>query len=123
LRTELQSALQAARELAPDELPGLLGEIEEIRCTAMARLIAPAAAPSSCADELLPIEEASRRLGVSEDYLYRHKDEMPFSRRIGRKVLFSSRGIERYIQNDGLTARRRAVNLTPTPIRGVGGKR
>ena len=88
----------------------------------MARLMAPAA-ERACADELLPIEEAARRLAVSEDYLYRHKDELSFTRRMGRKVLFSSIGIERYIQKDGLTAKRRGVTLAPTPIRGVGGSK
>jgi hypothetical protein len=77
----------------------------------MARLIAPAPAQPAGADELLPIEEASRRMGVSKDYLYRHGAELPFTRRVGRKLLFSSLGIERYIQNDSLTARRHVLPL------------
>lgn len=71
----------------------------------MARLTAPA--QPSGADELLSVEEASRRLGVSKDYLYRHGSDFPFTRRIGRKLLFSSLGIEKYIkQQNSLTARR-----------------
>jgi excisionase family DNA binding protein len=107
MRDELQCVLMAALELPPKALPRLLGEIEEVRCTAMARLTAPALVQSSGSDELLAIEEAAHRLGLSKDYLYRHGKELPFTRRIGRKLLFSALGIERYIkQQDSLTAKR-----------------
>ena len=104
--------LRVARELPPDELPRLLGEIEEIRCTALARLSTPAFSPSSEPDQLLSIGEAARRLNVSQDYLYRHGKELPFTRRMGRRVLFSSSGIDQHIrQQDGLTARRHRLTL------------
>jgi excisionase family DNA binding protein len=110
MRDELQIVLTAAQELPAGELPHLLGELEEIRCTAMARLTAPT--QPSGADELLSVEEASRRLGVSQDYLYRHSSELSFTRRIGRKLLFSSSGINQYIRrHDGLTAQRHRLTL------------
>jgi hypothetical protein len=112
MRDELQFVLRYARELPPEELPKLLGEIEEVRCTAMARLTAPV--QPSGADELLSVTEASRRLGVSKDYLYRHGSDFPFTRRIGRKLLFSSIGIDRQIkQQSSLTARRHGNMLVP----------
>lgn len=46
------------------------------------------------ADENLNIEEASRRLGVSRDWLYRNARRLPFTIRIGRRLLFSARGLE-----------------------------
>ena len=105
MRNELQTILAAAMELPAGELPRLLGELEEVRCTAMARLTAPS--QPSGADELLSVEEASRRLGVSKDFLYRHGNDFPFVRRMGRKLLFSSLGIEKHIkQQYSLTARR-----------------
>ena len=114
MRDELQFVLRVARALPTDELPRFLGEIEEVRCTAMARLAAPAPVQSSGSDELLDTEEASRRLGVSKDYLYRHHREFAFTRRVGRKLLFSMLGIERHIgQQDSLTARRRSRMLSP----------
>ena len=104
--------LRVARELPPDVLPRLLGEIEEIRCTVLARLSAPAFSPSSEPDQLLSIGEAARRLNVSQDYLYRHGKELPFTRRMGRKVLFSNSGIDQHIQqHNGLTARRHRLTL------------
>ena len=105
MRDGLQFVLRYARELPAEELPKLLGEIEEVRCTAMARLTAPV--QPSGADELLSVAEAGRRLGVSKDYLYRHGSDFPFTRRIGRKLLFSSLGIDRHIkQQSSLTAKR-----------------
>jgi predicted DNA-binding transcriptional regulator AlpA len=97
MRNELQTVMMAARELPAGELPRLLGELEEIRCTAMARLTAPAPAQSQ-ADELLSAAEAARRLGISQDYLYRHHRDFPFTRRVGRRLLFSALGIEKHIK-------------------------
>jgi excisionase family DNA binding protein len=50
------------------------------------------------ADELLSVEAAAEWLGVSADYLYRHNGQLPFSRRMGRKLLFSSAGIDAFIR-------------------------
>jgi excisionase family DNA binding protein len=97
MRSELQSVMTALRELPAGELPRLLGELEEIRCTAMARLTAPAPTLFQ-ADELLSAPQAARRLGISHDYLYRHHRELPFTRRVGRRLLFSALGIEKYIK-------------------------
>jgi hypothetical protein len=97
MRTELQSVLAAVRVLSPEDLPELLGELEMIRCTAMARLSSPApvqAAP----DELLDVQEASQQLGISTAYLYKNHVKFSFTRRIGSKLLFSSLGIGEYLR-------------------------
>jgi excisionase family DNA binding protein len=113
LQKEIQNLLRAAREFSADDLPSLLGEIEVIRYTARTRLSpAPYMTGSGQADQLVSIAEAARRLNVSQDYLYRHWKELPFTRRMGRRLLFSSSGIEKHIgQNDGLTARRLRTTL------------
>jgi len=111
MRDELQIVLGVARELPVNDLPRLLGDLEEIRCTAMARLTAPAA--SQRPDELLPVEQAAERLGVSVDYLYRNHSSLPFSRRMGRNLRFSSLGIDEYIRRIGaLTLRRHSATMT-----------
>jgi excisionase family DNA binding protein len=97
MRDEFQNVLRAARELPVDALPRLLGDLEEIRATAMARLTAPVPAASQL-DELLDVDEAARRLGTSKDYLYRNHARLPFTRRIGRSLRFSALGIEKYIR-------------------------
>lgn len=87
---------QVARELPVEELPDFIGRLESIKATAWARLIAPVPA-SQEHDELLSVEVAAERLGISKDYLYRHSGEYAFTRRQGRKLLFSSLGIEKHI--------------------------
>ena len=97
MRAELEIVLEAARTLPAALLPTLLGELEQIRWTAMARLSSPEThQPQS--DKLLDINEAASRLGVSTGYLYRHARGFPFTRRIGRKLLFSSLGINAYLR-------------------------
>lgn len=88
-----------ARTVPAEKLPEFLGALERIRVLAFARLVAPT--PALRTDELVDIEEASRRLNISKSYLYRHSGQFPFARHIGRKLVFSSLGIDRYI-----TARR-----------------
>jgi excisionase family DNA binding protein len=95
MRTELQAVLNTVRDLMPEQLPELLGELETIRATALLKMSAPA--PVQQSDELLSVTIAAERLGVGTDYLYRHAQQLPFSRRVGRKRLFSSRGLEQYI--------------------------
>jgi excisionase family DNA binding protein len=98
MRQELQSALDLARTTAAEELPRLLGELEEIRVTALAR-ITPPSAPAR-ANELLNVDQAAARLGCSTDYLYRHAKQLPFTRRntVGRALRFSSVGLDAYLR-------------------------
>lgn len=99
-RLEAADALaKAARELPVEELPDFIGRLESIKATAWARLIAPASAPQEH-DELLPAEVAAERLGISKDYLYRHHADYSFTRRQGRKLLFSAQGIEKHIRQN-----------------------
>ena len=106
MRNELQIVLMTAQELPKDELPALLGELEQVRCTALARLTSAPVAPQE-SDELLNVTAAAGRLGTSRDYLYRHHRDFPFTRRLGRKLLFSAAGIEKHIrQTNVLTPRR-----------------
>jgi predicted DNA-binding transcriptional regulator AlpA len=41
-------------------------------------------------------KEAASRLGMSTAYLYRNARHLPFALRIGRRLLFSLRGLERW---------------------------
>ena len=105
MRKELELTLVAARTIAQDELPRLLGDLEEIRATALARLTSPPLA--QLPDSLLGVEDAAARLGVSQHYLYRNHPRFPFTRRMGRSLRFSSNGIELYIgRKNALTPKR-----------------
>lgn len=96
MRFELQAALALAKNLPASELPALIGELAECTAVAQSRLITPVIpAPP---DVLLEVPEAAHRLGVSPDYLYRHSKKFPFTRREGRKLLFSSAGLDSYLR-------------------------
>jgi hypothetical protein len=99
VRRGLDIILKAAREACAEDLPDLIGKLESIKAVAWARLAAPVSAPQ-VHDELIDVTEASRRLGISETFLYSHHSQYPFTRRQGRKLLFSATGIDRYIQQN-----------------------
>jgi excisionase family DNA binding protein len=54
--------------------------------------------PKELEDRLLSAEEAAAILSVSEDWLYRHAKKLPFTRKLGPKMLrFSYQGIQKYL--------------------------
>ncbi len=89
----LKPALEEARTVAPAELPKFLGDLREVECTALARLSAPT--PAAQPDEMLTVQQACAVLKCSRDFLY--KNNLPFTRRLGRKLLFSRNGITEYL--------------------------
>jgi hypothetical protein len=90
----LNPALEDARTLPTEKLPKLAADLEEIRCTLLARLSAPA--PAQIQDELLTCKQAAKLLSCSTDTLYR--GNFPFTRRLGRKKLYSSAGIAEFLR-------------------------
>ena len=96
---ELQAVLNAVREAAPEQLPDLIGELESVKAAAWARLTLPQQT-ASAHDELLDVPTAAARLGISAKTLYARSDSLPFTRRMGRKLLFSAIGIDRYIRQN-----------------------
>ena len=116
MRQELQVVLRAVRETSAEDLPALLGELEQVRYTAIARLSEPTLPASREPARLLPVEEAAHRLSISTDYLYRHAQHYPCTRRIGGRLLFSSIGIDQFIASDPEAANRRK-GVSPMPGR------
>jgi hypothetical protein len=92
----LESVLQLANDLPRESLPEFLGELREVEVTALARLTQAQVSAPMDPDELVDVAEAARRLGVSKSYVYHHR-ELPFARHLGKRLLFSSVGISRYI--------------------------
>lgn len=80
------------------DLPRLIGHLAAAQAEALARMVADTSTgpKDRGPDENLPIVEAARRLGVSRDYLYRHARRFPFTVRIGRRLLFSAAGLEKW---------------------------
>ena len=89
-------------EATPEQLPALVGELARLAALAQLRLrAAPTPAPaarSAAPDRNVSVEEAASRLGVSKVYIFRHARELAFVRKIGRRVVCSSRGLEQWQQ-------------------------
>ncbi|MBX7185029.1 MAG: helix-turn-helix domain-containing protein [Vicinamibacteria bacterium] len=81
-----------------DELPAVLGRLVELEARVRMRLSEPTEAPAgAAADRNLDVHEAAARLGMSAAWLYRNGAELPCSVRIGRRLLFSERGLEAFL--------------------------
>ena len=102
---DLSPLMARARNTRLDAIPGLLGEIEAIRAVLWTRLQRPVSQPAEPAEEvsagdpnLLNPKEASRLMGVTVRWLYRHHRDLPFARKLSRKTLrFSEPGLRRWL--------------------------
>ena len=84
--------------------PALLGELEHLKASLWGQMVEAGARTGEPQDSLLAIEEAAEKLAVTHDWLYRHHDDLPFTRRLGPKQLrFSERGIQEYLRRRGRT--------------------
>ena len=83
------------------ELPRLLGQLRELEATALARMCAaPGTTEASREPEqLLGVEEAAKRLNVSQDYLYRHWRKLPFAQKYDWGLRFNESALNAYIKN------------------------
>jgi len=97
MRPELEAVLRSLEKLTPEEIPGLVGELHTVLAHCQLKLSRPEGDGIHPPDRRIDAKEAAARLGVSVDYLYRHHRQFPFTARAGKKLLFSSNGIDRYI--------------------------
>ena len=98
LMTTLPDLATLAREAPLEELPAWVGRLAEAQAVALARLAGAhsgRSVPRKATERptrTSPPTRRPQRLGVSRDYLYRNARRLPFSVRIGRRVLFSAQG-------------------------------
>ena len=87
-------------EANPNQLPAISAALSAVAAAAGARLVlvnGQAEDHNFCAPDVnLSAPDAAHRLGVSVDWLYKHHRKLPFARKIGRRVLFSARGLENW---------------------------
>jgi excisionase family DNA binding protein len=88
---------ERAHDLPPHVARDLLPRIVGLQVALLARALLNGHAATS-EDRLLTVDEAAARLGQSKDWLYRHATKLPFTRRVGRQVRFSSQSLESYIR-------------------------
>lgn len=87
--------------LPSEAIPSIRGELAKLDTLLLSRLLSRDSgqvATDSEGDRLLDAKQAAAMLHSSTDYLYRHSSKLPFTVRMGRKVLFSESGITRYIR-------------------------
>jgi len=95
-RESLEPVFEELRKLSPEELPRFIADLEELRVAALARLYSPP--PPQMPDEWLDLEAARAKLGgtISRDFMYRNQEKLG-AKHMGRRLLFSSRALERYL--------------------------
>ena len=89
-----------AAALPREVLAGLRGELARIDALLFCYLVDGKSQGNGAIadDRLLDVSEAASKLGLSQDYLYRNHRRFTFTRKIGRRLLFSLQGLERYIR-------------------------
>lgn len=102
----LPSALPRVEDvdhLPAEALPALLLELSALqsRAALRLRLIALSSPTNGGPERLLTVREAASRCGMSADWLYRHKDALPFIHRLGRTVRVSEAGLVRWMATRG----------------------
>ena len=95
--TELLEHPERAHDVPPHVARDLLPRIIGLQVALLARVLTNGHEPG-LEDRLLSVDEVAARLGQSKDWLYRHAAKLPFTRRVGRQVRFSSQGLESYIR-------------------------
>jgi helix-turn-helix protein len=100
MQANLEKLAALASDLPCEDLPRFLGELRTVELKALTRLWASEpAAPSG--DTLVDVAEAARRLGQSEEWIYRNQKHLGFVRRNGRSLRCSSHGLDAYIRKAG----------------------
>ena len=82
-------------ELTAEQARGLLAQLVTLQAPLLARALGTGGGREP--DELLTVDGAAQRLGLSEAWLYRHHRTLPFTVHVGRQVRFSARRLEAYI--------------------------
>ena len=85
--------------VSQDQIPAALGALAEAdaRLRLRLRLVESSASLAAKEDRLLTVEVVAARLAVAEDYVYRHADGWPFTRRVGRLLRFSASGLAEWL--------------------------
>jgi excisionase family DNA binding protein len=83
-------------ELAPEIARCLLVQLAALQAALLVRAVSRGR-QDEAGDTLLTVTEASARLSLGEDWLYRNARKLPFTVRVGRQVRFSARRLEAYI--------------------------
>jgi len=97
-----------------EDLPRLIGDLEAAKAAAWARINSRSPAPSpalagpGAGDTNISAKAAALRLGISASYIYKNAHALPFTRRIGGRVVCSAAGVERWDRQRATASKDRA---------------
>lgn len=95
---ELLAQPERISALPLEAIPEAIGQLERLKAILLARLTVRADVHADGGgDHLLTIKEAAAKLNCSEAWLYREAERLPFTVRVGRKLLFSEAKMESWI--------------------------
>jgi predicted DNA-binding transcriptional regulator AlpA len=90
---------QAVADAPLSDIPAVMGVLATLQAKLQLRMLNREPKPPPQGDRMLTAEEASEKLGMTKDYLYRNAKKFPFTVRTApRQVRFSLNGIERYLK-------------------------
>lgn len=78
-------------------LPSAALLLAALQSRVAARMATVMPAPAPAEDRLLTVAETAEALQKSETWLYHHAKDLPFTRRVGRGLRFSSTGLRKYL--------------------------
>lgn len=81
-----------------EDLAALGGILEATRLRLLSRMSRPEAHVTADSDRFLTVQQVAERTGFSPDYVYRHRSELPFFRKVGRNVRASERDFNRWLR-------------------------
>lgn len=93
MRRELETAYLLARNLPPEELPYLIGDLMTVVSIAQARMVTPAAS----AEAMLDAKTAAARLGIKPSTFYHRHKQYSFVHKEGSKLVADPIGLARYL--------------------------
>ena len=103
MKSDLQEVLGLLDEViehtGAEGVPALAAALSAriaVLTTAMVAEPTRSSAPSGIPDQNLSAAEAAFRLGMSRDWVYRHARKLPFASKIGSRLVFSEKGLERW---------------------------
>jgi hypothetical protein len=89
--------ITAIADLDPADAPAVLAAVAARLAEARPTLVPAAAAPASD-DTNLSIEEAADRIRRSTKWIYRHRAQLPFVRKLGpRSYIISKNALDRWL--------------------------
>lgn len=111
LRSELETALAAAKSLDPGQLRQFLAELRLVELEALLRLSTPALPTPEPVDaeDLLDVTAAAKHIHMSEKWVYANLDVLPCLRiGNGRKprIRFRRRDLDAWLQEHAIEHRR-----------------